>query len=64
MTTKPQKHPYPLYVDKDCESHNHNNYSFEQDFRSVVELLQHKKNVLVLAGAGISVSCGIGTDFS
>ena len=30
-------------------------YSFDE----VVELLQNKKNIIVLCGAGISVSCGI-----
>jgi Sir2 family len=33
--------------------------TFDEAFESVSKILQGRKNVLVLAGAGISVSCGI-----
>jgi hypothetical protein len=33
--------------------------SFDEAFASVSKILQGRKEVLVLAGAGISVSCGI-----
>jgi NAD-dependent SIR2 family protein deacetylase len=33
--------------------------SFDEGVTSVVELLRGKKNIVVLTGAGISVSCGI-----
>ena len=53
-----QKPPYPLYEDRNYEEQNTNDYSFKQGLKSVIDLLKHKKNILVLAGAGISVSCG------
>ena len=33
--------------------------TFDEAFAGVVKLLEGRKNVLVLAGAGMSVSCGI-----
>jgi NAD+-dependent protein deacetylase SIR2 len=33
--------------------------SFDEAFASVAKILEGRKRVLVLAGAGISVSCGI-----
>jgi NAD-dependent SIR2 family protein deacetylase len=38
-----------------CES----NTSFSEAFESVSQILQSCSQILVLAGAGISVSCGI-----
>lgn len=35
------------------------NLTFEDGFKSVVNLLYGRKNIAVLLGAGISVSCGI-----
>eukprot|EP00978_Attheya_sp_CCMP212_P003063 scaffold6251_cov52-Attheya_sp.AAC.1 len=49
---KSNKPPFPLYVDPD-------NATFEEGFASVAGLLRGKRNILVLAGAGMSVSCGI-----
>ncbi len=33
--------------------------TFERGLESIVEILENRKNVVVLVGAGISVSCGI-----
>ena len=44
--------PFPLYDDVDKAS-------FDQGWASVVAMLKGRKNIAVLTGAGISVSCGI-----
>lgn len=44
--------PFSLYADK-------TKASFEEGWASVVKLLEGRKNIAVLTGAGISVSCGI-----
>lgn len=51
-TAKMQEPPFPLY--DDVEEAN-----FDEGWASVVALLKGKKNIAVLTGAGISVSCGI-----
>ncbi len=43
--------PYPLTESKDS--------SFDKTFEGVVRLLEGRKNIVVLVGAGMSVSCGI-----
>lgn len=50
-TIDPTVVPYQL-----CSSKNP---TFEQAVASVAKLLQGRKKIMVLAGAGISVSCGI-----
>jgi Sir2 family len=44
--------PFALYMDEKRPS-------FAEGWASVVKLLQGRKNIAVLTGAGISVSCGI-----
>ena len=56
--------PFNLFPDSSslCNSDSnsdHNEKKFEQGLESIAEILKHRKNVVVLAGAGISVSCGI-----
>lgn len=48
----PGKPPFPLY-------RHVSSATFEEGLQSVVELLKGRKKVVVLTGAGISVSCGI-----
>mmetsp|Transcript_5177 Transcript_5177/g.7296 ORF Transcript_5177/g.7296 Transcript_5177/m.7296 type:complete len:622 (+) Transcript_5177:52-1917(+) len=50
--------PFELYPTKEQEQQNQS-LTFTEGFTSVVNLLRGRKNVLVLAGAGMSVSCGI-----
>lgn len=47
----PLEFPFPLSEGK--------GQSFDKTFEGVARLLQGKKNIVVLVGAGISVSCGI-----
>jgi len=44
--------PFSLYEDTDAAS-------FDEGWSSVLQLLRGKKKIVVLTGAGISVSCGI-----
>lgn len=44
--------PFPLYQDV-------SNAEISEGFESIVNLLRGRKNIVVLVGAGISVSCGI-----
>mmetsp|Transcript_2878 Transcript_2878/g.3262 ORF Transcript_2878/g.3262 Transcript_2878/m.3262 type:complete len:536 (+) Transcript_2878:104-1711(+) len=48
--------PFPLYDDYGDQGENK---TFERGIESIVSLLKGRKNVVVLVGAGISVSCGI-----
>jgi len=52
MSNASKEAPFPLYKNKGKRT-------FEEGFASVTSLLRGKKNILVLAGAGLSVSCGI-----
>ena len=58
--------PFPLYSSIGSSSSGSSSSTsssdrkdFAEGFASAVNLLRGRKNVLVLAGAGISVSCGI-----
>lgn len=44
--------PFPLYK-------NIHHKTFQEGLESIVSILKERKNILVLAGAGLSVSCGI-----
>jgi len=48
-----QEPPFPLYAGGSSTR------SFDEGWASVVALLKGRKNIAVLTGAGISVSCGI-----
>jgi hypothetical protein len=45
--------PYLLYKDPSTAM------TYDEGFNSVIQLLRGRKNIAVLIGAGISVSCGI-----
>ncbi|GKY99221.1 hypothetical protein MPSEU_000877500 [Mayamaea pseudoterrestris] len=51
-TKRETLHPFSLY-------HSPQAPSFQEGLTSVIQLLKGKKNIIVLTGAGISVSCGI-----
>lgn len=58
VSTKSKRHPrceppFTLYADNNARP------SFAEGFATVVKLLQGRRNIAVLTGAGISVSCGI-----
>ena len=44
--------PFPLYQNREQQH-------FQEGLESVAKILNHCQNILVLAGAGLSVSCGI-----
>ena len=44
--------PFSLYANVNCRT-------FDEGFSSVCSILSKSNNILVLAGAGMSVSCGI-----
>lgn len=44
--------PFPLH-------HHDQERSFDEGLSSVVKMLKHKKRIVVIVGAGMSVSCGI-----
>jgi Sir2 family len=53
--------PYNLYANATTDSNTFkdNEVSFDLAWKSVVQLLRGRKNIAILTGAGISVSCGI-----
>lgn len=53
-----QQPPFDLFLQTE-DGNQSKMKTFDQGLDSIVKILQGRKNVVVLVGAGISVSCGI-----
>lgn len=51
--------PYNLFPTIDKEESKTKMKTFDDGLNSIVQILEKRKNIVVLVGAGISVSCGI-----
>lgn len=51
--------PYNLFPTTDEEESKTKMKTFDDGLNSIVQILEKRKNIVVLVGAGISVSCGI-----